>query len=175
MPGITANLEFLADLPLYKTEKPYGALLTNGAKHFAQGHRLDNIVFTHHSCNLIDVKNDESKTLSNNGFQIFRQHSDSMWNVNTLDGARRHREEIAAWLKNKLDAVFVHTYDLRTRLNDEADRDKVDVLDSLVVEPRARGAHNDVTLKSGPDIFFNHLIEGQMDFLKPGYRVRVIK
>lgn len=142
MPGITANIEYLADLPLYKKEKPYGALLTNGAKYFAQGHRLDNIVFTEHRRELIDVKDDKTKTLAKNGFQVFKQHSDTIWDVNTIEGARRHREEIAEWLKEKLDAVFVHTYDLRTRLNDEADREKVDVLDSLIVEPRARGAHN---------------------------------
>jgi len=68
-----------------------------------------------------------------------------MWDVKTVDGARRHREEIAEWLEEKLDAVSVHTYDLRTRLNDETLRDKVNVLNVLVVEPRARGAHNGQT------------------------------
>lgn len=33
----------------------------------------------------------------------------------------------------------------------------------------------DVTLKSGPEIFFNHTIDGQLDYLQAGYRVRVIK
>jgi hypothetical protein len=69
-----------------------------------------------------------------------------MWDVDTIDGARRHREEIAEWLKEKLDAEFVHTYDLRRQLNDESPRDKVDVLNPLIVEPRARGAHNGMYL-----------------------------
>ncbi|KAK2879404.1 hypothetical protein FQN49_000922 [Arthroderma sp. PD_2] len=175
MPDIFANIEHLADLPLYKVEKPYGALLSNGSVYFSQGHRLDNIEFTEHRRKVVDVGNNPAYTLPKNGFQIFKQESETMWDVSTIDLARRHREEIAEWLKGRLDAVFVHTYDLRTRLNDETPRDQVDVLSPLVVEPRARGAHNDVTLKSGPDIFFNHLIEGQEDYLKPGYRVRIMK
>jgi hypothetical protein len=191
MPDIFANIEHLADLPLYKTEKPHGALLTNGSKHFAKGHRLDNIEFTEYRCKVIDVGNNPDYTLPKNGFQIFNQESKTMWDVSTIELARRHREEIAKWLKEKLDAVFIHTYDLRTRMNDETPRTKVNVLDPLTVEPRARGAHNglftpsligtrligvlDVTLKSGPEIFFNHTIEGQEDYLKPGYRVRIIK
>lgn len=142
MPSIMANIEHLADLPLYKTEKPYGALLSNGNQYFQQGHRLDNIEFVEHRRKLIDVRHDKTKTLARNGFQIFPQQSDTMWSVGTIDGARRHREEIAAWLQAKLGAAFVHTYDLRTRLNDESPRDKVDVLNPLIVEPRARGAHN---------------------------------
>ncbi|KAM3086628.1 hypothetical protein ACMFMF_000574 [Clarireedia jacksonii] len=170
-----ANIEHLADLPLYKTEKPYGALLSNGSEFFSKGYRLDNIEFTHHQHKLLNVKNDTTKTLPKNGFQIFKQTSETMWDIGTIEGARRHREEIAEWLKEKLDAEFVHTYDLRTRLNDESPRDKVDVLNPFIVEPRARGAHNDVTLKSGPEIFYNNTIDGQMDYLRPGYRIRIIK
>ncbi|KAI1994833.1 hypothetical protein LOZ54_000886 [Ophidiomyces ophidiicola] len=154
MSEIFANIEHLADLPLYKVEKPYGALLSDGNVYFSQGHRLDNIEFTEHRRRVVDVANDPAYTLPKNGFQIFKQESKTMWD---------------------LGAVFVHTYDLRARLNDETPRDQVDVLNPLVVEPRARGAHNDVTLKSGPDIFFNHLLEGQEDYLKPGYRVRIMK
>lgn len=142
MPSIVVNIEHLSDLPLYKTEKPYGALLQNGSEFFAQGHRLDNIEFTEHQHQLIDVKHDRTKTLAKNGFQVFHQRSDTLKDLDTLDGARVHREEIAAWLKKVLGAEFVNTYDVRTRLNDERPRDKVDVLDTLVVEPRARGAHN---------------------------------
>lgn len=142
MPSIVANIEHLADLPLYKTEKPCGALLINGSEFFAKGHRIDNIEFTDHRRKLIDVRNDKTKILAKNGFQIFKQESENMWDIKTIEGARRHREEIAQWLKTTLDAEFVHTYDLRTRLNDESPRDKVNVLDPLVVEPRARGAYN---------------------------------
>ncbi|KAI1976635.1 hypothetical protein LOZ53_001030 [Ophidiomyces ophidiicola] len=156
MSEIFANIEHLADLPLYKVEKPYGALLSDGNVYFSQGHRLDNIEFTEHRRRVVDVANDPAYTLPKNGFQIFKQESKTMWDVSTIDLARRHREEMA-------------------ELNDETPRDQVDVLNPLVVEPRARGAHNDVTLKSGPDIFFNHLLEGQEDYLKPGYRVRIMK
>ena len=95
MPDIQANVEHLADLPLYETEKPYGALLSNGEVFFSQGHRLDNIVFTEHQCKIIDVRDDTTKSLAKNGFQVFHQKSETMWDVKTIDGARRHREEIA--------------------------------------------------------------------------------
>ena len=71
MPNIFANIEHLADLPLYKTEKPYGALLSNGSEYFAKGHRLDNIYFTEHRHKVIDVGGNPDYTLPKNGFQIF--------------------------------------------------------------------------------------------------------
>ena len=104
----------LADLPLYKAEKLYGALLCNGSEYFAKGHRLDNVEFTEHRCKVIDVGNNPAYILLKNGFQIFRQESETMWDVSTIDTACRHREEMAEWPKDKLDAIFVSTYDLRT-------------------------------------------------------------
>lgn len=35
----------------------------------------------------------------------------------TVDGARQHDEETEEWSKARLGAVFVHTNDVRTRLN----------------------------------------------------------
>ena len=144
MPPIHANLECLAPLPQYKTEKPYGALLTNGKELASKGHILDTINFTHHRHALIDIKDDPSIVLAKQGFQVYKHQSaiTTHQELGTLEGTRRYAEETEEWLKEKLDAVFVHTYDVRTRLNDDTPRKKVDVLDTLMPEPRARGAHN---------------------------------
>ena len=142
MPDISASIEYLADLPIYKTEKPYGALLANGAEFFAKGKRLDNIFFEEHECIVTDVRDKPEFTLERSGFEICEQVSNTLSDFQTTEEADIHRKEIAEFLKKKLDAVHVNTYDLRTRLNVEPTRTKVDVLDTLLVEPRARGAHN---------------------------------
>jgi len=196
MPDISASIEYLADLPIYQTEKPYGALLANGTEFFAKGKRLDNIFFEEHECIVSDVRDKPEFTLERCGFQICEQVSNTLSDFQTKEEADIHKKEIAESLKKKFDAVHVNTYDLRTRINLEPTRTKVDVLNPLLVEPRARGAHNgttsglikstqvvttdlktlDVTLKSGPEIVYRHSSEGELEqYLKPGYRIRIIK
>jgi len=175
MPSITAPIEYLADLPKYKTEKPWSALLTNGKQFFEKGVRLDNVEFAYHDCVINDVRQTSDICLEKNGFQMFKQSSNKLSEFDTLDKVDVYKAETATWLKAELGAVYVNTYDCRPRLNIEPVREKVDIQDPLLVDTPARGAHNDITLKSGPEVVFRIFSEEELaKYLRPGYRIRIV-
>lgn len=142
MPNITATIEYLADLPKYKTEKPYSALLSNGQEFFAKGARLDNIEFTYPECTIKDVRGDVEFTIDKCGFQIHSQTSQNLSDFKTMEQIDVYRKEQADFLRTELGAVFVNTYDVRPRLNVEPKRTTVNVIDPLLVDQPAKGAHN---------------------------------
>ncbi|KAI9835390.1 MAG: hypothetical protein M1819_002307 [Sarea resinae] len=175
MPSIVAPIEYLAKLPLYETEKPWSALLSNGKQFFEKGERLDNVEFEYQDCTITDIVDNPTLNLETNGFQLYKQTSQHLSNFDTIEKVDAYKAETAAWLKEKLGAVYVNTYDCRPRLNIEPTRQTVDVMDPLLVDQPARGAHNDVTLKSGPEIVFRQFSEEEISkYLKPGYRIRIM-
>lgn len=142
MPSITASIEYLADIDLYKTEKPWSGLLIGGKKHFNSGQRLDNIELTYHDCDVQDVRENQDLPFDKTGFQLYKQKSPTLSEFDTIEKLETHQAEMAAFLTEKLDAVYVKTYDCHTRLNVDKTEDKVDVMDLLNVDAPARGAHN---------------------------------
>ena len=62
------------------------------------------------------------------------------------------------------------------RKNCAFERKVFDLNDRLAVDTRAVGAHNDVTRSSGPRMISTRMPEhARSEFLKPGYRYRIVK
>jgi len=148
MPSVVAPIEYLADLPKYTTEKPWSALLANGREFFEKGVRLDNIEFEYHDCTISDVRQSPEINLERNGFQLYTQTSSHISEFDTIEKVNAYKQETAAWLKGKLGAIHVNTYDCRPRLNVEPAREKVNVIDPLLVDQPAKGAHNGMSLST---------------------------
>lgn len=116
MPDLWTSIEHLADLELYKTEKPYAVILrqcdwnesivTNNLKFEI----FDDIVVK-------DVRGREKEfTLDTNGFTIMH-HKSSIARYETWDDVRAYKRETEESLKNWFDAEHVVTYDVKVWLN----------------------------------------------------------
>ena len=162
MPGITAALQYLAPLPLYKTEKPYLALLSNGKEFYEKGVRLDNVEFQdYEGITVHDMRGNKDLTVEKCGFQMLNHKTSHNLQFQTMDDREAYKVETEELLRNLLDAVYVNTYDVNPRKNvSTAHRARVDVLDPLYVEGPALGAHNGTAiapLDTADDLSLTHL------------------
>jgi len=175
MPAISALIEYLADSPLYRNEKPWSGLLIDGKKLFERGQKLDNIELVLEEHTVEDVVEYPELSFQKQGFVFWKHESKTLSEFDTMPKVLLHREEISEFLTEKLDAVFVKTYDCHTRTNTEKLATAVDVFDELEPDSPARGAHNDITMKSGPEVVErNFTAEEKEKYLRPGYRFRII-
>jgi len=176
MPDIQANLEFLANLPLYETEKPYLALVPPRPDFDPDTERMDNLEWeTHTDITITDIRGQiDILTIDKCGFQVM-QHSTGVKEFDGVKDLRAYREETEALLRDTLQASYVLCYDLKLRKNAAFQREVIDLNDPFLVEGPAKGAHNDVTSTSGPQIIRRYLsLEDQKRFLRPGYRIRIV-
>lgn len=147
MPDIVANLDFLDRRDVYDSEKPY--LWTPG---LGQGveptdPRRSNMRFkSHDNITIRDMRQDNETAggLDTRGFQYHHQHFSTPRLESATDIAQ-HKDEIQRFLKDKLDAVDVFTYNVLLRRNAPLGVDFFELDDPLVHAKPARGAHNDVT------------------------------
>lgn len=143
MPEIRATLQYLQDLPLYETEKPYWCLLPPHEGFDPNAQRVDNLEFESRPDILIrDVREStEALSLDTCGFEVLSHHS-NLSNFETAGDVDAYKAETEALLRDKLRAVFVKCYEVRMRKNTRFERDQYDMNDPLLVEGPATGAHN---------------------------------
>jgi hypothetical protein len=192
MPANLAEIEFLADLPIYNIEKPYLCLLSPDQKVDPDQVRLDNLEFEKHSnIHVENMREHPELRLEDCGFE-YVQHKTTTSKFTGPADVDAYKRETEDLLKDRFAAVRVLTYELRLRKNQEFRRQQFDLNEKLLLEGPAKGAHNgkrtckaseevkltieDVTYDSGPMIIKRYLsLEDQMSFLKPGYRIRIFK
>jgi hypothetical protein len=192
MPANLAEIEFLADLPLYQIEKPYLCLLSPEQKIDPDRVRLDNLEFEKHSnIKIEDIREHPQLRLDDCGFE-YVQHKTAVSEFTNPADVYTYKRETEGLLTDRFAAVRVLTYELRLRKNQEFRRKQFDLNEELLLEGPARGAHNgtqkhqeewissltakDVTYDSGPKIVQRYLpLEDQQAFLRRGYRVRIFK
>jgi hypothetical protein len=142
MPDITADIEFLADLPLYQLEKPYLALLPPSADRDPDKERLNNLEFeVQRGIAITDVRNRKDFTIEECGFEALHHESQYLAFCDVVD-VNAYKMETEILLRDNFGAVHVLCYDLRLRKNDPIQRKQFDVNDPLLVEGPAKGAHN---------------------------------
>ncbi|KAI1378150.1 hypothetical protein F4677DRAFT_36455 [Hypoxylon crocopeplum] len=177
MSSITTEAEFLADLSLYHTEKPYLVFWpedNNDSKPIP----TTNIQLEKHDGIVVhDIRGrEEDFKLEANGFEIYR-HSSAiplpLCSKEHVEGYKRETEEL---LKDRLNAEVVFCYEARIRKNDEDTRNRavIDLRDPLVVERPAAGAHIDATIHSAPNIIKRHLPAEHQSLIGSGRRFRII-
>lgn len=175
MPDVNAIVEYLQDLPLYKHEKPYWCFLPPQEDFNPDEDRVDNLEFEDRTVTITDLRDFQSAPqLDQHGFEVLA-HTTRLANFDSVELIKAYRAETEVILKDILGATFVKCYDSRLRKNITFERNQYDLNDLLHMEGPARGAHNDITIVSGPEITARYLEDWeQKTFLKPGYRVRII-
>ena len=175
MPDVIADIEHLADIPLYEAEKPYLCLLPPSAN--LDPDKLHNLSFEIHPDILItDIRDREDEfNLTTSGFQVVNHHTELL-KFEVVDDVNAYKRETEKVLCKELGGVHAVCYELRTRKNVPIIRNQFDINDPLLIEGPARGAHNDITYDSGPVIIDRYLsAEEKERYFKPGYRFRIIK
>ena len=143
MPNVVGTIEYLQQLPLYEEEKPYWCLLTPREGFDPDKHRLDNLEFEDRGgLTITDIRDmPESPGLDTFGFQVL-SHESSRKTFETKAHVDEYKRETEQLLKDHLGAVSVTCYELRNRKNLNIARSVFNILDPLLVEGPARGAHN---------------------------------
>jgi hypothetical protein len=142
MPANLAEIEFLADLPIYNTEKPYLCLLSPEQKIDPDQVRLDNLEFEKHSSiNVEDIREHPELRLEDCGFE-YVQHESAISKFTSPAEVDAYKRETEGILRDRFSAVKVLTYELRLRKNQEFRRKQFDLNEKLLLEGPAKGAHN---------------------------------
>jgi hypothetical protein len=142
MPANLAEIEFLADLPIYQNEKPYLCLLSPDQKIDPDKVRLDNLEFEKHSnINVEDIREHPELRIEDCGFE-YVQHETAIPEFTSPADVDAYKRETEALLRDRFAAVKVQTYELRLRKNQEFRRKQFDLNEKLLLEGPAKGAHN---------------------------------
>jgi hypothetical protein len=142
MPDITADIEYIANLPLYATEKPYLCLLPPDEAIDPDVQRLDNLEYeTQEGINVTDIRGKDEFVIETCGFQTIN-HASKFEALKTIEDVAAYKTETEELLQEQLGAVRVLCYELRMRKNEPIKRKQFDVNDPLLVERPAKGAHN---------------------------------
>ncbi|KAH6690762.1 hypothetical protein BKA61DRAFT_285586 [Leptodontidium sp. MPI-SDFR-AT-0119] len=181
MPPLLTTLEYLQDLELYQSEKPYFCLMPATNCLLVQNEQLDNLEFeSHDEIPIGDIRGlEKAFKIDDCGFEVFNHiskvrdlHSGGLESNMALTQYKLETEEL---LTTYLGASFVCCYDFVMRKNIVFDDTVFDLKDPMHAIGPARGAHNDITYNSGPMIINRNLTDDQKrEFLQPGYRFRIV-
>jgi len=183
MPQVMTTLEFLKDLELYRSEKPYFCLMPATDATEADNEQIDNLEFECHDDIRIDDMRPfvETFKLDENGFEAVH-HVSRFVDIRSDNGLTstmalaEYQLETEDMLTGRLEAAFVKCYDIVMRRNITFDETVFDLRDKMHVIGPARGAHNDITFNSGPTIINRYLSDDEKQrYFKPGYRFRIVK
>ncbi|KAK0624007.1 hypothetical protein B0T14DRAFT_517387 [Immersiella caudata] len=180
---ISATLEFLEDLELYKTERPY--ILTphgHGLDHLGDsknGQSLNTVRLINGEVVVRDIRGlgQDKFTLQDAGFGIVNNETRNKTLDFMSEEARKdYGRETEEFWKKELEAEYVLTYNVRLRRNGYWDpNEPVDVAARGWIDPPAKGIHVDLTFEQAPILVSNHLTEqSKTEYLAPGYRYRIV-
>lgn len=177
MTTLTTNTEHLADLELYKTQKPYFIFWSPEDVGPRPIPTTNMELETHEGTIIHDVRGREADfSIERHSFEIHAHQSDVSLPLDSELSVNNYRHETEELHKQRFDAEFVYCFETRIRKNDEATRKQVylDLRDPLSLEKPAAGLHIDATINSGPMIIRDRLPEEFHHLLTPDKRVRLV-
>lgn len=113
MPNVKADIEYLANIPLYEVEKPYLALLPPSEGYDPDEHRTDNLEYeTAHGMSITDIRGSDEFKLEKCGFQVMK-HTSNIKSVSSIEDIEAYKRETEKLLTKQLGATHVHCYDVK--------------------------------------------------------------
>lgn len=121
MSCVKGRISFLADLPLYQTEKPYLALLSPKANSLIDpAIPRHNLEWEDHILKVKDIRNSTEYHLGTTGFEVHRHHSKvkevTQDSKCTHSNVAAYQRETETFLKGYLDALWINCYGFRVSL-----------------------------------------------------------
>lgn len=148
MPSVKANIEFLARLDKYRSERPYVVLLgedEDSDDDIPSSNLQFDLV---PQINVYDMREHPELSFEQCAFEYIPYHQSEVTAFETPADIAAYVSETKSLLKNRFEAVHVCTYDVKLRRNITFDRQVYDVDDPLVIEGPAVGAHNGQPFKA---------------------------
>ncbi|KAF4418502.1 hypothetical protein F53441_14476 [Fusarium austroafricanum] len=197
MTTVQSTLDFLADLDIYKTQRPF--VFTPGQEFErlidTREEKLNTIHLSNEQVTLYDIRGKDGFSLQESGFEVVpnetRNSSLDFMPEAARDDYARETEEF--WMKH-LGAEYAFCYNvkvgpggclhvyslanewvLQLRRNGYWDPDEpVDLVSRGWLEPPARGIH-DLTFEQAPILISKHLVaQEKEEYLRPEYRFRIV-
>ncbi|KAH8892739.1 hypothetical protein GQ53DRAFT_860833 [Thozetella sp. PMI_491] len=177
MPATTASLEFLADLPLYKTAKPYRifpALDVPISKESAK--LITNMKWDEVPVKIHDIRDEASISLQTCGFQILSHDApESSSDLNNLTSRAKYMDGVHELIDSIFKPELVVPIESNVRKNMPIDKAAYDVSDILLVEGPPQGAHVDFSAEEAAKVIARHLTsEQQSKYFNGEYRLFLI-
>ncbi|KAK7422004.1 hypothetical protein QQZ08_009725 [Neonectria magnoliae] len=149
-----ASMNFIADLPLYHSEKPY-----NCQSKDLPGGEITNLIFETNSGIVVqDVRGRQNEfTLKEHGFMFLDHESQVKAEVGSMDFIYQYLEETIALLKGQFQADKVICYDLRIRRNVAKEEVTGDKNDRATAMFAVQDVHVDQTLNGGYQRIKRHI------------------
>jgi hypothetical protein len=118
MPDITTQVEYLANLEIYRQEKPYYIFYAEDDDE-PKSIPPTNLQFELHENILVrDVRGREDQcSLDTTGFEIIRHRCKAKLPIETAEDIEAYKHEIEELLKAKLNALHVYCYEARVRIS----------------------------------------------------------
>ncbi|KAI1130214.1 hypothetical protein F5Y10DRAFT_276210 [Nemania abortiva] len=178
MPDVTSKLDFLADLDLYKTERPF--VFTPGQEFEEKldtgEENLNTVQLEWADVLLKDIRGKEKYSLGDNGFEVAKNETRNL-SLDFLENSARedYARETEEFWTSYLNAEYTLCYNVKLRRNGYWDpSEPVDLVRRGWLEPPAKGIH-DLTFEQAPVLIARKLAEhGMEEYLQPGYRYRVV-
>ncbi|KAI1410378.1 hypothetical protein F5Y13DRAFT_192240 [Hypoxylon sp. FL1857] len=172
---IQTTIDFIADLPIYKEEKPFFLHPSGSVDVDIDDINTTNVEWDTQSVTVHSMRNKDDVGLEKTGFCYIEHDSKYIpsagMNTELVEKYRKEGEDL---LQSLFNAELVHCYDHKIRKNVPMTLEKYDPSDPLLVEEVAVGAH-DISLDTVPRLLKNVLSEDQLaTFFRPGYRFRLI-
>ncbi|KIV88452.1 hypothetical protein PV10_08135 [Exophiala mesophila] len=178
MPDIVTSIGYLADLDLYKREKPYCVLVSpEQAANLPPDTQTSNLEFEQHENILVkDIRDCEPSAfgLDKTGFEVVTDLFD-VSDIQGWSGLRQYQTQTEKFLRAQFGVDRVVCWEVTLRHNVQREAMVVDLNDWTIPDGPAAGAHNDVTAISGPNIIADHLPEElKAVYHNGGYRFRIV-
>ncbi|KAJ5272561.1 hypothetical protein N7478_007686 [Penicillium angulare] len=174
--NISPHINFIADLPKYKVEKPFTSHQSLTANpDLKEQKATDNVKLLSQSVNVSGMRGNENITLDRSGFCYIEHKSKYLpSSVISLDSTSLYRKETEELLASYFNAELTFCYDVKLRKNSPGDYETYDPGHPLFVEQAAAFAH-DVSPDTAPGELKRLMNEDQLKtYSQPGYRFRLI-
>lgn len=115
MPDLTTSINYLADLELYKTEKPYACIIS--PSHSTENIETSNLEFEKRpGIHVTDIRGKESEySVESSGFVVIT-HQTQLITVSTWDEIHEYKRETEEVLSKWFDAEVVFCFDVKVGL-----------------------------------------------------------
>jgi hypothetical protein len=115
MPALISSIDHLADIPLYKTEKPY-FVMPSATDQIEEDFATSNLEFERHdNIHFSDVRGCEDEfNLETSGFQIIPHVAKNLV-LDSVDQLEAYKTEIEVWLKELFGAEHIVCYETKVR------------------------------------------------------------
>ncbi|KAJ5100200.1 hypothetical protein N7456_006252 [Penicillium angulare] len=176
-PNMSSHINFIADLPKYKVEKPFFFHHSVTANLDVEEKKAtDNLTLLPQPVKISSMRDNDNISLDRNGFCYIQHQSKYLpGSAISLELRTLYAKETEELLTSSFNAELAFCYDVKLRSNSPEGNGAYELGHPLFVENTVAFPHSDISLASASPEIKGLLDEDQLKtYSQPGYRFRLI-